>query len=181
VTATAKTPRPANEQISVVEVISRWAAAIDTKDWAGVRAVFADQFSSSLGEQAPDDPEPPLQDTDTVLASWRQHLGGLDATQHLITNHIVDVAGDHALLRASAVAVHVLRPGDGEQLTYTVGSHYRIRMRRSTRGWRITGFALFPLWTDGPPQVFALDRQQQLGKTTRTSRAEVAPWTTATP
>src|SRR6059058_5886886 len=63
------------------DVFTLMLHALDRKDWASVRATFADQvdvdYSSLFGV-------PPAQvNADEQVAAWREFLDAFDATQHL--------------------------------------------------------------------------------------------------
>ena len=44
------------------------------------------------------------------------------ATQHVMTNHVVDLAGEHARVRANVIATHLWAPGQGDPVA--LESHF---------------------------------------------------------
>ncbi|MGW0659536.1 nuclear transport factor 2 family protein [Streptodolium elevatio] len=89
------------------------------------------------------------------MAGWSQALGGFDATQHLITNHMVDVTGDSAVCTAAFQATHRLANPFGAPL-WTLGGDYRFDLARSGDGWRITGVVMTATWADGNKDLATL-------------------------
>ncbi|WP_251016415.1 nuclear transport factor 2 family protein [Streptomyces sp. ISL-99] len=65
-----------------------------------------------------------------IVAAWTSALGGYDATQHLITNHLVDIEGDTAVCTAAFQATHRLATPHGSPL-WTLGGTYRFGLVRT--------------------------------------------------
>lgn len=96
------------ERVRIIELVNRFGMAIDLRDWESFRSLFANPVEfdySSIGETAgtlqPDD----------IVSTARRDLGGFQATQHMITNHQVEVLNDAATCYAHVRAQHFL-PND---------------------------------------------------------------------
>lgn len=76
----------------------------------------------------------------------------LDATQHLVGNHQVEVDGDEATHRCQLQGQHVLRGCEGGD-NYIVAGFYQDRLVRTPDGWRITHRLMQQTWADGNPAV----------------------------
>jgi 3-phenylpropionate/cinnamic acid dioxygenase small subunit len=128
----------------IVELLYRYATALDGRDWPALAAVFAEDGVAdytSLGLPACEGP-------DAIVAACRQTLIGFDATQHLITNPTVDLAGDPARARCYFQAQHRLAGAPGGD-NYIVAGTYEDEVVRSPDGWRIARRTLIPTWFDG--------------------------------
>lgn len=126
-----------------------YAFGIDSRDYALLRSVFTDQitmdFSSYNGQ-----PEV------TLLADdWVQRVAGLfdglNATQHTMTNPLVDrVDADTAHGRMSMQAAHFLDDRD-----FTIGGWYDDRVVRTAEGWKLRAVTLTVTWRRGDEAIMA--------------------------
>jgi hypothetical protein len=112
--------------------------AIDTLDWAGVRAVLADRlttdYTSLFGGSVVD------QTGDELVEQWQGLLPGFTATQHLLGP--VQVSGSS--VRAHVRATHCL-----DDARWIVAGHYRAVVEDG----RITALTLDTYFQDGDPSL----------------------------
>ncbi|WP_329562355.1 nuclear transport factor 2 family protein [Kitasatospora sp. NBC_01266] len=133
-------------RIDVVEATVRMCDHTDRREWKELAGVFTEQvtvdYTSLVGG------EPATVPRDGLIESWRQLLETLDATQHLISNHVVALDGDqaHCTAQFQAVHVHQLAPGGS---TFTLGGRYRFALAREREEWRITSVVMTAVWSDG--------------------------------
>jgi SnoaL-like domain len=80
----------AREQ-AVRTLVARIAHAIDTRRWADLRALYADEVTTDYTSLFGGDVQ--RQSGDALIAGWRNLLGALDATQHLVGGDEWMVAG----------------------------------------------------------------------------------------
>jgi SnoaL-like domain len=109
--------------------------AIDTLDWAGVRAVLADEVSTDYTSLSGGTPQ--RQTGDELVAQWQALLPGFTATQHLLGP--VRVSGSSA--RAHVRACHCL-----DDARWIVAGHYRATL---TDDGRISALVLDTYYQDG--------------------------------
>lgn len=137
----------------IVTVITRMAWLADRRDWDQLLDVFAEQveldYTSLTGG------EPARLTPADLVAGWRAGLGGLDATQHLVSNHLVDVQGDRAVVTAQFQATHVLATPRGDP-TWTLGGRYRFGLTRHEGRWRIDAVTMTTTWATGNQQIMTL-------------------------
>ncbi|MEV5880041.1 nuclear transport factor 2 family protein [Streptomyces sp. NPDC052101] len=147
--------RDRNEIIRVCTLVA-WLS--DRRDWAALHDILADEvdfdYTSLNGG------EPLVLPRQAVIAGWSAVLGGLQATQHLVSNQLVTVNGDTAQYTASVLATHVL-PNDQGESTWTVGGHYLYTLARSEGEWRISGIKMTADWTAGNRDIMLLAIKDQ--------------------
>lgn len=83
------------DRLVIIETCTRMAWHADQREWDRLAGVFAgtvvlDYTSLNGGEVAELTPG-------QIVDAWSGLLGAFDATQHLVTNHLVTVEGDTAV------------------------------------------------------------------------------------
>jgi 3-phenylpropionate/cinnamic acid dioxygenase small subunit len=137
------------DRLDVQDVLVRYAMALDSHDWELLRTCFLPDAVADYGAL-----EGRNEGIEEIIAACHRALGGLDSSQHLIGNAVVQVDGDTATATCYLHAQHYLVSGSGVN-TFVVGGTYRDRLVRTPDGWRIEHRALETTWTDGNPAVFA--------------------------
>jgi hypothetical protein len=137
-------------RLAVHDVMHQYALAIDTKNWALFESVFCDEvsvdFSSFVAKGVWTGPR-----LDWV-AQVRSTIQGMDATQHVMTNHLYEIVDDAAHGTTYIQARHVCRNDWGGD-TYTIGGHYEVDMRLIDSVWKISRYTLQCTWHEGNRQV----------------------------
>ena len=130
-----------------------YALGIDTRDWGLLRSIFTDEiemdFSSYNGHPA-----------STLLANdWvngvKALFTGLDSTQHVMTNPMVDVDGDRGRLRMYMKAEHFLRNDSGGN-DFALGGYYQDRLLKTGGEWKIEAVTLTVFWNRGNRHIMTL-------------------------
>ncbi len=120
---------------AIVEVLRRYAAGIDGRDREAVRELFTPD--AILDYRTTDGPRGPR---DEVVDWLLDALAGVTFTQHLLTNHHVEVDGDAAWATTQMLNPLVMATGDGGEASVVLfGGHYRDELVRTEEGWRICG------------------------------------------
>jgi hypothetical protein len=143
----------ADDRLAVIETCTRMAWHADEREWDALRDVFADEvrldYTSLQGG------EPTTVSRDELVESWAGLLGKLQATQHLLTNHLVTVVGDSAVCTAAFRATHLLPNDHGDPL-WTLGGSYRFELLREGPTWRIGAVTMTAAWASGNQQIMSL-------------------------
>lgn len=127
-----------------------YAFGIDTRDFGLLRSIFTDEirmdFSSYNGRAAAKLP------AGEWVAGCAALFNGLDATQHSMTNPLVDVAegARSATQRMAMQAAHFL---DGVE--FTIGGWYQDSLVRIDNTWRISAVTLHVTWRRGDESIMA--------------------------
>ena len=145
------------EKQAIQDLILKYAWGIDSRDWTLFRSIFADEvemdFSSYSGTPAS------RMSADEWVANCRALLPGFDATQHVLTNFMIDVDGDTATAIVYMKAEHFIANHLGDN-SHTLGGHYTHRLTRAGTGWKIHGTTLTVTWSRGNRQVYELAAQR---------------------
>ena len=142
---------------AITRRVYEYAYGIDTRNFELYRSIFTDviamNFHSYNGE-----PERALQ-ADEWVAGCRVLFEGLDATQHTMTNPLVDVVGDRARCRMYMQAEHFLTTDQGGN-SYVLGGYYDDRLVRTGEGWLIEAVTLNVHWHRGNRHIMTMALEQ---------------------
>ena len=141
------------DRVEISDRVLCYATAVDTRNWALYRSVFTENltvdFSSWSGE-----PQKTLP-VDEWVDQVRRTLSGFDATQHLSSNHVIDMSGDAATCVSYMVALHYLVEG-GERLMHSIGGYYTNQLIKTENSWKISRCALTVTWEMGDRGLFEI-------------------------
>lgn len=129
-----------------------YALGIDTRDWVLYRSIFTDRITMDFSDYSG---QPGAEmSADEWVDSCKLLFMGLDSTQHVMSNPIVDVDGKSARLRMYMKAEHFLEV-DGSQEGYAIGGYYDDRLVRTPWGWKISAVTLKLFWRRGNQDIMA--------------------------
>ena len=136
------------DRLAIVDLLHRYATGLDTKDWDKLASVFTADGVADYGALGGVNQGPAA-----IVKLCSGALGGLDASQHIITNEVIELDGDRARARCYFQAQHVFTGAEGGD-NFLVGGTYDDEIVRTVDGWRIRHRTLTATWTDGNPVVF---------------------------
>ena len=138
---------------AISDVVNQYATGIDRRDWPLYRACFADEieldFSSWNGA------EPMRMKADDWVEGVKSTLSGFDATQHVSTNHVHEIAGNEATCVSYMMALHHIVE-DAERKMQAIGGYYTNKLRLGPNGWRIYACKLTVTWEKGDRALFQI-------------------------
>jgi len=128
----AMTIQEISDRIEIDDLLTRYATALDAKDWDLFTACFTSDayidYTAAGGIKG-------------ALPEVRQWLAEVMAafpmTQHFVTNRAVDLDGDRATCRSCLFNPMGLPDGVSGLVVFFDGGHYRDRLVRTADGWRI--------------------------------------------
>jgi hypothetical protein len=135
------------DRLEIIELQSIYAWGIDMKDGS----LFARAFTDDVEAEYPLFGR--LKGLD-FFTKWQTDFNAVfEATQHLISNHRLEVDGDEVVYRSYVIAT-MFCPGTpgGDQLTG--GGHYVDRVVRTDAGWRIRSRDVVNFWRTGNMALF---------------------------
>ncbi len=136
------------DEKAIVDLTIRYTWVLDHRRLDELSEVFADEATADYGRlgifKGPSD----------IAAAVSRSLGRFDRSQHLVSNHQVNLDGDRASGRCYFQAQHVWVDASGAH-NYTVAGNYLDRFVRTGSGWRISERVLRVTWTAGqaPPSA----------------------------
>ena len=134
----------AKDQIATV--ITRLFVATDARDWAQVKACFAESVlfdtTSATGGQ------PTRMSPEKIVQAWETGLKPIEAVHHQIGNLAVEPKGETAAATCYGIAYHYRRTRLGKNTRIFVGS-YEFELKRQQESWRIETFRLKLKFIDG--------------------------------
>ena len=138
---------PLADRLAIIDTVVAYATAIDTRNWD----LFASLFTpDALWEYKAGDERHtgPVQ----IVGRVQPTIDLLDATQHLLTNHVVAIEGDTAAHACYYLAQHLL--GDRR---FLAAGRYTDELRRTDGRWRISSRVLVGTWSEGDPAILRPD------------------------
>lgn len=131
------------DELEIRALLSRYARAVDTKDWQLYRSVFtADAHIDYSSAGAP------VGARDEVADWLAVAFGAIPWSMHYITNVETDIDGDTATARAMFYNPMQL-PGKAEQSC--CGGYYHHELVRTPDGWRSRSLREENVWFVGKP------------------------------
>lgn len=157
----------AADAAAIVQVSYGYAAGIDHRDWQLYRRIFTDQcefdFSSWSGRPKA------VMPADDWVAAVRSVNGNFDATQHIMTNHRLEVVDHDTVIGINELqaqhwftAASMAAFGRPAEVGWCLlGGHYTNRYERDAEGvWRIASCRLTVRWRTGDESIFPLARSR---------------------
>ena len=138
-------PYDTADVVEISQLLYRYARAIDAKDWKALDRVFTVDaridYAVERGAEL----------RFSELGPWlARAMTIFKVTQHVITNPLVELAGDTARCTSYLTGTHVqIRSADGAEVLTTEGSTYTDELVRTHEGWRISARRLERSWIDG--------------------------------
>ena len=123
---------------AIVEVIDRYATALDAKDYARFRTCFSDDAVVHYGEAL---------GPDEAAAYAEGVLSQFTHTQHLLGNYEIALAGERASARTYVQASHVSADGG----IWILAGTYLDRFERRGGEWKIVERTLREQWSERRP------------------------------
>ncbi len=134
---------------AVSDLIDAYATSLDRGvfDQAWASALFTEDISLRYPVGSHEGREGVIEFTREIMERW-------DRTQHLTTNHLVDLGEDRAEVSWNLLATH-LHPADDPAraglATFRVGGRFEGVAVRNPEGWLFSRLSLRIIWTDGSP------------------------------
>ena len=133
---------------AIVDLTVDYCRALDLLDWDLLGRCFTEDAVLDVG------PWGIHTGRDAIVALCSPLFPGMDRTQHLVGNHVIEINQDEASGTCYLVAEHLVRtPDTGGDQTTTRGI-YHDRFVRTPAGWRIRERRLEITWREGNTSIF---------------------------
>ncbi len=130
-----------------------YALGIDTCDFDLLRSIFTDEVTMDF-EDYSGMPGAKMRADDWV-AGCKVLFTGLDATQHVMTNPIVDVDGHRATCRMYMKAEHFFQNDQGNA-DFALGGYYLDQLEKRDGKWLINAVTLKIFWNRGNRHIMTM-------------------------
>lgn len=114
----------------ITDVLVGYASGIDRRDWSRFRSCFTPDVHADYGAEVGE-----WHDLEAFTEYMRVMHQDMGATQHMLSNFVIDVDGDTAT--ASTYVHAVLVVSDDPPVWYEPVGRYEDRLVRTDDGWRI--------------------------------------------
>lgn len=131
------------DRTEIATLVDRLGACLDEGRFEDLRTIFVTDASART-------PGGVAEGIDAMIAQASRNHAPEDHIQHVISNILVDLAGDRAGVRANLVVTFAHGPGvpaPHRQL----GEVYRFDARRTADGWRLSRVESVPVWQSRTP------------------------------
>lgn len=133
-----------SDKLEIVDVLYRYATALDSRDRELLSEVFVEEGLFEIGAGVGD-----FKGVDAIADVVLEFLGGLESSQHIISNPVVRLDGDRASSTCYLHAQHYMPDQRTGGNTLEVGGTYHDELVRTSAGWRIEHRRLEVTWTEG--------------------------------
>jgi ketosteroid isomerase-like protein len=123
-----------NDSLEVTDLITRLYALLDEGRYDELGSVYAADVELEF-------PNAQARGLEEVIARARTRFERYDRAQHITTDLLVDLDGDHAQIRSNHWAIHVL---DGQREEAGLVHHFDAA--RGADGWRLTRGRAEVIW-----------------------------------
>ena len=134
------------DRAQIIELMHRYATAVDSKDWTTLRTLFTDEIGAEMIGLKADLGIP----VNTTAERWidviSRGLAQYSVTQHSMSNHRIEVSGDKAVCTVYVVARHFIPDAKGGHAIFDVGGYYNNDVIRTADGWKIRKWKLVGTW-----------------------------------
>lgn len=142
-----------NDYNEIVRRRYEYAMGIDTKNFALLRSIFTDEITMDF-EDYSGRPASTMKADDWV-AGCKIVFTGLDATQHVMSNPMVDIDGDTARCTMYMKAEHFLQNSQGSS-EFSLGGYYEDSLQKIDGRWTINAVTLKLFWNRGNRHIMEL-------------------------
>lgn len=137
---------------AIADVLYRYTVALDTRRWGDLENVFTPEATmvvaaADVGDRIAINDEV-ANGREAVIGTIRSILDGMDATQHVCAQPLIDVDGDSATSTSYLHEQHYFLGDQGPE-TLETGGIYIDTLIRTPHGWRITERVLQNLYWNG--------------------------------
>ena len=124
------------ERLTIADIMSSYALALDTKDYPLLRSLFAIDVEVMMifDSNSPDSGEIKLTGIDAWIEFVEQALDGTRASQHLLGNPVIKFNGERAIVRTDLQATEYYK--DTKKPKTTVWGVYETHMVKD-KNWKI--------------------------------------------
>lgn len=142
------------DKLAIIEVLNRYAAGLDLRDKNLIASSLAENAISDFrpaGKKAGFE-YPVLEGRETVITALTESLKNID-TAHSVSNQLVSINGNKAILQALVEAQHLL--SNDHSRYYLMKNRYDVELVKQDETWVIQRVIVDNIWRTGDPGVLS--------------------------
>ena len=129
----------------IIDLTIKYCWALDENDWESLSEVFSSDAYAKYGQTE-------HRGIESIIEKCKKSLTPLDASHHMVSNHVVQVDGNKATCKCYFQAQHVRRSAS-EGSNFIIAGTYEDNLLRINEAWKISSRVLTKIWTEGNEQV----------------------------
>jgi hypothetical protein len=134
------------DRAQIIDLMHRYATAVDSKDWTTLRSLFTDEIGAEMVGLKADLDIPVNTTAERWIEVISRGLAQYSVTQHSMSNHRIELDGDQAACTTYVIARHLIPDGKGGHAIFDVGGYYANEMERAGDDWKIRKWKLVGTW-----------------------------------
>jgi SnoaL-like domain len=131
------------DRARISDLLVDFARCLDVRDWDRYIANFTERALLVL-------PFRTFHGREEIAGHATHGLDAFEATQHVSTNHVIELKGDEARTRSYLIGTHIPKLDDPAHHG-DAGGWYDCELRRTPEGWRFERVELHVKWRLGSP------------------------------
>ena len=135
-----------SDREEIIQLLNLYGLAMDTQRWALFDRIFTPDCAVDYGATSC------WQDRERFKADFGAFHAMFDATQHMMSNHLVSVEGDRANAHTYG-SWRLIRHAAGDPPVWDGTGYYDDQLERTADGWRIARRTCRVIWWTGNPRV----------------------------
>lgn len=135
-----------SDREAIIQLVNLYGLAMDTQRWDLFDRIFAEHVDADYGATSR------WHDRESFKRDFGSFHELFDATQHVMTNHLVTVDGDEAHSHTYG-AWRLIRHAAGDPPVWDGTGYYDDTWVRTNAGWRISARACRVIYWTGNPRV----------------------------
>lgn len=135
-----------SDREDIIDTCVRYAWHADLREWDRMAELFTERVHLDT-RSMPGGGQTTLDRADMIDA-WAKLFATLGPTQHIMTNHLVEIDQSTAQCVAQFHAQH-LAPVESGDATLVIAGHYRFGLVRGPDGWQIDALTISQTWSSG--------------------------------
>src|SRR6516165_9873756 len=124
-----------SDRTEILELLARFARALDAKDWDLMHSLFTEDAVGDFGLGQP------FEGIGNILHACRSIMENLDHTQHFLGNDEIELDGDRAFGRHKVIGTALLRAAVGAP-TMCERGEYTVEYVRVDGAWCISSITI---------------------------------------
>lgn len=125
------------DRFEIIDVFNRYAIGVDTRNEEIYRSCFTDPLLVNMTGEG----------VEYAVDAWIEQaftaLSGFEKTQHIISNHSINITGDAADAGAYVQALHF-----NQDSKWSVWGSYSNKLTRTPEGWKVNCLVLTVDWNE---------------------------------